>query len=320
MSTEPSPAGTKIAVLLEVERVVRDLISAHEAQRVLWWPSELLPPPADGEGELAELRERARGITAPLRAALALNLLTEEGLPHFHRILSSHLLAGTSWALWRNLWTAEEDRHGTVLRDYVRHALVLDTLTLERLQFEYIRTGHEVAWDADPYRVFVYTALQERATQISHATTGRMAGRWEPTLERILKHIAAEEARHYGFYRAVFKEILDRDPDQALQSAACIVPALEMPGVNIPQFAEFAEVARRAGIFGPRQYQKIVEEQIHYWNIAGRKGLSPEGARAQERILDTPARLERLAERLETRSRPRTFCFEVAHGCGFQMD
>ena len=33
----------------------------------------------------------------------------------------------------------------------------------------YIKAGFEPEWDKDPYRVFVYTSLQERATQVSHA-------------------------------------------------------------------------------------------------------------------------------------------------------
>jgi acyl-[acyl-carrier-protein] desaturase len=322
MSIAGSLGEPKIEVLVDVEVVVADLIRAHESHRTLWLPSQLLPPAAeeDAGAAKARLRALAAGISPPVRAALALNLLTEEGLPHFHRILSSHISPGASWSRWRNLWTAEEDRHGTVLRDYVRDSLVFDTLALERLQFDYICAGHEVAWEEDPYRVFVYTTLQERATQVSHANTGRLAGECEPTLAAILTRIAQDEARHYSFYRSVFKEILARDPNGALESAAKVMPGLEMPGVNIPQFAEFADVVRRAEIYGPRDYRRILEEQICFWNIAGQRGLAPGGRRAQEKILSLPARLERLAECLEARSRPKTFSFEVLHGREFRMN
>ena len=62
---------------------------------------------------LAALRAQADGIPDPARAALALNILTEEGLPHFHRLLAVYLGDDSFWRIWNNLWTAEEDRHGT---------------------------------------------------------------------------------------------------------------------------------------------------------------------------------------------------------------
>ena len=40
------------------------------------------------------------------------------------------------------------------------------------------------------------------------------------------------------------------------------MPSIDMPGVNMPHFREMADVIRRAGIYGPRDYLKIVEEQI----------------------------------------------------------
>ena len=212
-------------------------------------------------------RARRRASACPARVALALNLLTEEGLPHFHRLLAAYLGGDTFWSKWTNLWTAEEDRHGAVLHDYTRDSRILDNPVLERMQFEYLQAGFEPAWDKDPYRVFVYTTLQERATQVSHANTGKLAGEYEPTIGTVLSNVAKEEARHYTFYRTIFKEVLERDPNTALASAAEIMPSIDMPGVNMPHFREMADVIRRAGIYGPRDYLKIVEEQIRFWAI-----------------------------------------------------
>jgi acyl-[acyl-carrier-protein] desaturase len=188
------------------------------------------------------------------------------------------------------------------------------------MQFEYLKAGFEPAWDKDPYRVFVYTTLQERATQVSHANTGKLAGECEPTIGDVLSNVAKEEARHYTFYRTVFKEVLARDPNRGLASAAEIMPSIDMPGVNMPHFRELADVIRRAGIYGPRDYLKIVEEQIRYWAIEALTGLDAIGARAQELILGVPKRLERFADAVETRNRPKSFSFAVAFAREFRMD
>ena len=311
----------KVEVLADLEPVVHELMVAHEAKRPLWFPSELLAPAPDTDPDhhLAELRGRAAGISLPMRVALALNLLTEEGLPHFHRLLAAYLGGDTFWSKWTNLWTAEEDRHGAVLHDYTRDSRILDNPVLERMQFEYLRAGFEPAWDADPYRVFVYTTLQERATQVSHANTGKLAGQYEPTIGEVLRNVAAEEARHYTFYRAIFKEVLERDPNRGLASAAEIMPSIDMPGVSMPHFREMADVIRRAGIYGPRDYLKIVEEQIRFWAVDAITGLDDVGKRAQEKILGIPKRLERVADAMETRSRSKTFSFAVAHAREFSM-
>ena len=311
----------KVEVLADLETVVHELMQQHEAKRILWFPSELLSPAPDTDPDhyIQELRQRARGISMPGRVALALNLLTEEGLPHFHRLLAAYLGGDTFWSKWNNLWTAEEDRHGAVLHDYARESDLLNNPVLEKMQFEYLKAGFEPAWDKDPYRVFVYTTLQERATQVSHANTGKLSGEYEPLIGEVLANVAKEEARHYTFYRTIFKEVLARDPDRALLSAAEIMPSIDMPGVSMPHFREMADVIRRAGIYGPRDYLRIVQEQIRFWAIETLTGLNEMGKRAQEKILAIPKRLERVADAMETRSRAKSFSFAVAFAREFQM-
>lgn len=313
---------SKIEVLKDLEGKVKELMEIHEQKRELWYPSELIGP---GPGEcadthLATLRKRAEGIPDFARAALALNLLTEEGLPHFHRLLAVYLGDNSFWRLWNNLWTAEEDRHGQVLHDYTRDTRLFDQRRLEEMQFEYLRAGFHPSWDQDPYRVFVYTTVQERATQFSHAGTGDIVAEYEPALGTVLGYVAREEARHYTFYRTVFEEILQRDPDQALHSASFILPAIDMPGVTMPGFKELADVIRRSGIYGPRDYLRIVQEQIRYWKIESIGGLGELGRKAQEKILGIPDRLRRIAEYMETRSKNKTFSFEVVFNREFALE
>lgn len=322
MNMSEAETLAKVEVLADLEEDVHKLMVAHESKRILWFPSELLSaaPDTDPDKHIRDLRKRAEGISTPARVALALNLLTEEGLPHFHRLLAAYLGGDTFWSKWTNLWTAEEDRHGAVLHDYSRDSLVLDNPVLEKMQFEYLKSGFEPEWDKDPYRVFVYTTLQERATQVSHANTGKLASEYEPMIGTVLANVAKEEARHYVFYRNVFQEVLARDPNRALESAASIMPSIDMPGVNMPHFREMADVIRRAGIYGPRDYLKIVEEQIRYWAVDAIEGLNEVGRKAQEKIMSIPARLERVADMMEARNRAKTFSFAVAFAREFEME
>jgi acyl-[acyl-carrier-protein] desaturase len=323
ITTDPShDLAVKVEVLKDLEGRVRELMEAHERKRDVWFPSDLLEPAPDTcpDEFRTQLRAHAEGIPDHVRAALALNLLTEEGLPHFHRLLAVYLGDESHWRTWNNLWTAEEDRHGQVLHDYCRDTRLFNQRKIEEMQFEYLRRGFHPEWDKDPYRVFAYTTVQERATQFSHSETGRIVAEYEPRLGEVLSHVAKDEARHYAFYRSIFEEILKRDPDQALHSASFILPAIDMPGITIPGFKDLADVIRRSGIYGPRDYLRIVQEQIRYWKIESLQGLGELGRMAQEKILGIPARLRRVAEHMETRSKGKTFSFEVVFSREFAME
>ena len=169
-------------------------------------------------------------------------------------------------------------------------------------------------WQQDPYRLLAYTSLQERATQMAHANTGRNCAQYEPKIQRILAHISGDESRHYAFYRAVFAEILKHDASVARNSLLKVMPALAMPGHNICDYDHMSDVVRRAGIYGPRHYQEIVEELLGFWNIGALTGLSGEGAAAQDKLMKIPARLQRMAQYLDAKATAeRTFRFDFIY-------
>jgi acyl-[acyl-carrier-protein] desaturase len=313
----------QIEVLKDLEPAVRRETEVHKGRRKLWFPNDHLPAdaevPAGWDDELARIREAARGLPDSIRVALALNLLTEEGLPHFHRLIAVYFGNESPWSTWNNLWTAEEDRHGCALRDYVRDARIFDMNALERQQYRYIEAGFEPEWDQDPYRLLAYTSLQEKATQVSHANTGRFAGAYEPMMQRVLAHISGDESRHYYFYRAIFAEILARDPDRALNSLLKVTLGFAMPGHNIVGFDDMSEVVRRADIFGARHYQKIVEELLEFWGIGALVGLSTDGRLAQDKLMKVPARLARMADYTDGKTQRKAFRFDFLYDRSIEL-
>jgi acyl-[acyl-carrier-protein] desaturase len=307
----------QIEVLVALEPFVTQQTEAHRARRKLWFPNELMPADAESDArldrELDELRARARGLPDAVRVAIALNLLTEEGLPHFHRLIATYLGNESPWSVWNSLWTAEEDRHGCALRDYVRDARLFNMGALERMQYRYIESGFNPDWQGDPYRLLAYTSLQERATQVAHANTGRVCASYEPRAQRVLAHLAGDESRHYLFYRAVFNELLTQDCDRALVSLSKVMPALAMPGHTMPAYEQMSDVVRRADIYGPRHYQHIVEELLAFWQIGERQPQTADGREAQDKLMKIPARLGRMADYLDAKSTPRRFSFDFLY-------
>jgi len=313
------PLPQQLEVLADMEPVVEELIDAHEAKRRLWWPSDLVGPPegTDPERHFKELRERARGVPDEVRISLVMGLLTEEGLPHFHRLIANHTPETSAWVRWNNVWTAEEDRHGTVLHDYLWEARIVHPRVLDEMQYQYVLLGFNPDWQSDPYQLFAYTSMQERATQFCHQNNGKRAGETDPIIARCMERVGMEEARHFHFYRQVFAETLKRDPDRALASLWRALKLFVMPGGNIPAFVEMTDVIRRADLYGPRHFLKIVEELIEYWDLPHVTGLMPLGQEALEQVLSYPERLTRIADKLEMRTRPRSFTFALLDGRTF---
>lgn len=315
------PHPHQIEVLDDLEEVVFDLIEAHEAKRRLWWPSDLVGPPEgeDPDRHFAALRERARGIPDPVRISLVMGLLTEEGLPQFHRLIAQGTPARSQWRVWNNVWTAEEDRHGALLHDYLWEARIVHPRIVEEMQFAYLKTGYDPDWQGNPYQLFAYTSMQERATQVAHQNNAKRAGEYDPIIARGLERVGAEEARHFHFYRQVFAEVLQRDTNGALTALARALSHFEMPGGNIPTFDDMTDVIRRADLYGPRHFLKIVQELIEYWRLNALTDLDAAGRKAQEFVLKYPARLERIADHLESRTRPKSFTFSLVGGRSFTV-
>ena len=85
--------------------------------------------------------------------------------------------------------------------------------------FNQISSGFNPKIKKDPYKGFVYTSFQERATKISHQNVARLANSaGDGNLGLICSKIAGDESRHEKAYQAIFQEILKKDPEGGLKS------------------------------------------------------------------------------------------------------
>jgi|SRR6056297_1269865 len=92
-------------------------------------------------------------------------------------------------------------------------------LLLTIFMYTQISSGFNPKIKKDPYKGFVYTSFQERATKISHQNVARLANNaGDGNLGLICSKIAGDESRHEKAYQAIFKEILNRDPEGGLKS------------------------------------------------------------------------------------------------------
>jgi acyl-[acyl-carrier-protein] desaturase len=276
------------------------LMDRHANSSKEWFPHLFVPW---GRGRDFEPDEEWDPQEFPLpdavRDALFVNLLTEDNLPYYFAHIDKIFGPGV-WGEWIRRWTAEEQRHSIVIRDYLTVTRALDPVELERGRMGQV-SGAIVPEPSTPADTLVYVALQELATRVSHRNTGKLLG--DPVGYEVMARVAADENLHYLFYRDLVSEALELDPSAVVLAVDRQVREFEMPGTGIHNFAARAASIARAGIYDLALHydQVLVPVVIRHWKLEDVDGLSPEAEEARTRVLTYMRRLGSVARRLAER-------------------
>ena len=280
------------ALLDHLAPTAERLFDRHQAAANDWVPHELVP--WDRTGARAG---REASLPEGVRAALILNILTEDALPYYTTGLFLRFGTEAPWADWIRRWTAEEMRHGSALHDYVCIAGALDPVELERRRFQYVAAA-SIPTAPSVTDACIYLAVQELATRIAHANTARLlddaAGR------RLVARVAADEHLHHLFYRDLVTAALDVAPATTVVAIDRQLRHFVMPGHEIADFAALSRSVSDAGIYSAPVYvEHVVVPLVNAWGVAARE-LPPGPARqAQARLLAFVERLQSIAARLD---------------------
>jgi len=288
-----------------------------------WQPQDFLPDLSEAgwEDSVKELREMAEGVPDDVFIVLIGDMITEEALPTYQTLLNTFEgcddPTGTSqsaWARWSRGWTSEENRHGDLLNKYLYLTGKTDMRSIEVTIQHLITNGFNPGAKKDPYRGFVYTSFQERATKISHvnvAKLGRQHG--DKNLSKICAQIAGDEGRHEKAYQTFCEEILKRDPEGLISvfgdmmRGQIVMPAEEMTdGINPSLYDDFSNVAQRLGVYTALDYADIIEHLVKRWDLENMEGLSSAIEKERDYLCRLPERYRKLAERSMNKKRKAT--------------
>jgi acyl-[acyl-carrier-protein] desaturase len=302
-----SSTSPQSAVLVELEQVVAENLDRHLSLAKEWHPHDYIPwdegrnfaflGGEDWSPEQSRLDETAK-------AAMITNLLTEDNLPSYHREIATRFGKDGAWGQWVGRWTAEENRHGIALRDYLVVTRGVDPVELERARMDYMTTGYD-SGDKTPLEALTYVSFQELATRVSHRNTGRATG--DPIADKLLARIATDENLHMVFYRNLVAAAFDVDPDLAMQAVTKEVVGFEMPGATMAGFRRNSMLIAKAGIYDLRlHHDEVVSPVLRAWKVFDRTDLGPAGEKAREELAQFLEGLDAQATRfVESRERQR---------------
>jgi len=287
-------------LLIDLEPTAARLLDRHLGIAEDWLPHEYIPYSQGRDFDKEPWTPDQPRLTGVARTAFEVNLLTEDNLPSYHRLIYGMFGSGDgAWINWVGRWTAEEGRHAIVLRDYLTVTRNLDPTALEQSRMAQLEQGYERP-TLDPLRGLAYVALQEVATRAAHRNTGRYSN--DPVADRIMIRISADENLHATFYREVLAAAAEAHPSATVEAVAAEIMAFEMPGAGIRGFRRKAAEMALAGIYDLRIHRDVVVMPlVRRLRLFELTGLSSEAEAVRTELGLFLEEMEASARRLEER-------------------
>lgn len=299
---------TDLQLLQELEPVVEDQINRHLSMFKEWNPHDYIPW-SDGKNYYAlggqDWDPEQSKLSEVAQVAMVQNLLTEDNLPSYHREIAMNFTMDGPWGFWVNRWTAEENRHGISLRDYLVVTRAVDPVELEVVRMEQVTRGFSPGQNQQGdlfaeslFDSVMYVSFQELATRVSHRNTGKACN--EPVAEQLLQRVSADENLHMIFYRDVSAAGLDICPNQAMKSLHRVLRNFKMPGFTVPQFRRKAVIIAVGGVYDPRIHlDDVVMPVLKKWRIFERDDFTGEAAALRDDLGKLIEELEDTCEKFE---------------------
>ena len=316
--------NVRLEVMQFLEKDVDSLIEKYLIPiDSIWQPTDFLPNSEKDSflNEVEEIRELSKELPYDFWVVLVGDMITEEALPTYESWLMDvegvDQVGRNAWSKWVRHWTAEENRHGDVLNKYLYLSGRVNMKEVEKTTQYLIADGFDIGTDRDPYKNFLYTSFQELATYISHNRVAQIAKKkGNIKLSRMCKIISGDEMRHHNAYCEFVERIFKVDPSNMMlafhhmMKLKITMPAhfLRETGQSIGQaFEEFSNTAQRLGVYTSKDYVDILEKLLVRWEIDKIGNLNDEAEKARDYLMNLPARLTRLAERMKIPNEPYQF-------------
>src|SRR6516162_8713964 len=284
-------------------------MNRHQSMHKPWNPHDYIPW-SDGKNFYAlggqDWEPAQSQLSDVAQVAMVQNLMTEDNLPSYHREIAMNFGLDGAWGQWVNRWTAEENRHGIALRDYLVVTRSVDPVELEKLRIEVVNRGfspgqnHQGDYFAESLtHSVIYVSFQELATRISHRNTGKACN--DPIADQLMAKISADENLHMIFYRDVSEAAFDIAPNQAMKSLHLILRHFKMPG-----FRRKAVMIAVGGVYDIRIHlEEVVKPVLKKWRIFERDDFTGEAAWMRDDLALLVEELEQACDKFEESKRRR---------------
>ncbi|WP_433711581.1 acyl-ACP desaturase [Nocardia sp. CA-084685] len=264
----------------EVELNLRRHIAAADG----WQPHDYVPwddgrnfgflGGIDWEPDQSELSETAK-------LALTVSVLIADNLPSYHREIGKYLRTG-SWWRWVGRWTAEENRHEIMIRNYLMVTRSVDPVQLERLRMDHMTKGFRRP-ALHLLDVLATCAFEEAAAAIRHRNTAALGA--NEMVTAIAERIAADDELQSIFFANLVSAAFGVAPDQTMRAIADSVTRFQVPSVTLSDGRSSDDVLAEAGIYDrAKEGELVFGPLLERWQFFTRTDIGEDGEKARAEL------------------------------------
>lgn len=284
----PVNALTEDDLIIALEKALPEIAEDHAAAATPWSPHDWVPwgdgrnfaflGGEDFDPSQATLSEEARA------ASLAL-LLTKDNLPSYHRVLAKHFPAYSNWRQLVGVWTAEDNRHAIVIRDYLVVKRAVDPVDSENRRREHVTKGYrqtpQLMGALGPLDVLALMAVHENSCV--HFIKRLSAAVTDDVYQQILAKISADDELQAVMFAEFLNAGLVADQDATVLAVDAALQGHEQIGLDIDDFdAEWALISDYEGAETKAATAAMIADHLKLESVAG---LSEDAEAARQRIL-----------------------------------
>ncbi|MCF8611624.1 acyl-ACP desaturase [Gordonia sp. HY285] len=286
------PALSEDELITALEKALPEIAEEHAEAALHWNPGDWVPWDKGRNfaflgGEDFEPGQETLSPTAA--AGLLALLLTKDNLPSIHRVLSIHFPPFSDWRQLIGVWTAEDNRHSIVLRDYLVVTRAMDPVDAENRRRIHVVAGWKQTPEGieglGPLDVLAILAVHEN--QCAHFITNLIEYAEDPDLVTILEKIRTDDAAQAAMFQAYLMAGAVADQEATVLAVDRALAGIEHIGSDIADFdaqreyiSDFEDVASDAAIAA-----KLAQEL----KLESLQSLSDEAQAARARILERAA-------------------------------
>ena len=234
-------ALTEDELIIALEKALPEIAEEHSQAADPWNPHDWVPWD-DGRnyaflgGE--DFDPSQVSMSDEVRAGVLALLLTKDNLPSYHRVIAQYFPAFSDWRQLVGVWTAEDNRHAVVLRDYLVVTRAIDPVDQENRRRIHVTAGYrqsepEVA-ELGPLDVLALMAVHENQCvgfieKLNSAVT-------DDIFSQILTKIAADDALQATTFSAFLGAGLVADQETTIIALDKALARVEPIGFDVADF------------------------------------------------------------------------------------
>ncbi|WP_040782476.1 acyl-ACP desaturase [Nocardia pneumoniae] len=268
------------SLAVDVELILRKHVDAAEG----WQPHDFVPwdngrnfaflGGTDWAPEQSELSDTAK-------LALTVSVLIADNLPSYHREVGKYLRTGAWWR-WVGRWTAEENRHEIMIRNYLMVTRAVDPVELERLRMEHMTKGFRRP-AMHLLDVLAACAFEEAASAVRHRNIAALQE--NPQVTAIAERIALDDELQSAVFGDLIAAALDLVPDQTIRAIADRVADFQVPTVTLTDGRSSDEVLAEAGVYDrAKEGELVFAPLLKRWKVFTRTDFGPNGEQARDEL------------------------------------